>query len=447
MWKRIAGLSPSGNVGEARTFVVAHLTARGLLQPGWQKVAANWSQLVVRNLVSLGIAIAASSVIARSLERSDYGMVQYVLGMAATLSILSLPGFSTVLTQEVALGNDSAIYDVMRRRLLSSSLMCLVLLAMAAYVAIVTAQPSMAMAFVVAALASPVAYSIDVTGFLVAKRDYHRLSMYPMAAQACIAATTIVAALTVHDAIAIVAANFLTQALYAIVTYWLVLRAYSPKYRVLNADARRFGVRLTGASLVASVTYRVDMLIVGAFIGLPELAVLALGRQFYDKMRLVMEPVTTLFVPRLYAHSRREAYMFSLKVLLAVSILLGAAVTVLSLAMPWVFRLLYPGYLDAVPYAVALLFAYVLSVPNTIFQNLLNYERRAGQVARSLAISNGLYLVSLPFLLMAMGVWGVVVARYVLNIGSSVVSGFFVLRNWLEVVHQPNETSTEREIS
>ncbi len=403
------------------------------LPAGWRRLVANLGQLVARNLLQLAIGIGASAIVADSLTRADYGAFQYVLSVASTFSILSVPGLNTVLTQEVAKGNDGVIRSVTRTRLAWAWLMSLPLAATAVYYLTADQQLAIAASLAIAALAAPAVNAVDVTNFLIAKRDYNRLSVYPLTGQFCVAAATIGVSLYWHNFVIVVAATYVVQTVYALVSYRLILRAHSPGIGSLTPEAKRFGLRLTWASLIPSVAYRVDMLLVGASLGLETLAVLALARLFYDKMRIVVDPITSLFVPKLYARSGVEAYRFAVRAMGLIMLALVCVAVLLAVVMPVFFGLLYPKYMDSVPYAVALVFAYVTGVPNALFQCMIQYERRVGQVVRVVSWSHAIYLVSLPFLVMTLGVTGVVIGRYVLNVSSSILSGYYFFNNWRQI--------------
>lgn len=412
--------------------IPGHLVLAIRMALNWKDVVS-FGQLAGRNVLQLAVGIASSSIIAGSLARAEFGAFQYVLSIGATLTVLSLSGLSTVLVQEVSRGNKGALRAITRLRLSWSWLMTVCLLAVAAYYAFVDPKQDLAAALVVAAITMPVALSFDVTGFLVGTSDYRRLSVYPLATQVLVAIATVAAALYWRDAVHVLIATYVVQALCALGSYRLVASAYRPEDNSLSPEAREFGWRLSAANLIPSVVHRLDLLVVGSMIGLEDLAVLALGRLFYDKMRIVMDPLTSLFVPRLYARTGVEAYRFSFRVTVLVLLVLGGFVIALGASMPLVFRMLYPRYMDGVPYAVALMGAYWVSTPNAVFQCLLQHERRTRQVAQAAFLSHAIYLASLPILLLSMGVWGVVVGRYVLSVSNVLASGYFVLRNLMSM--------------
>jgi O-antigen/teichoic acid export membrane protein len=81
---------------------------------------------VVSSLAALLLLLAFGNL----LSKGAYGIYQYVLSIAATLSVTTLPGMTTALTQAVAKGQEGVFYEMTRIRIawgLVGGSLCLIL--------------------------------------------------------------------------------------------------------------------------------------------------------------------------------------------------------------------------------------------------------------------------------------------------------------------------------
>lgn len=368
-------------------------------------------------LLSIASTVASMSslilamLFARYVGKDAYGTYQYLLSWGSIFAIFSVTGLSDALTRAVAQGHDGTIGVVLATRLRWSLLAVAVGAAVAGWY-LAHGRLDLALGFLAVAAFLPANAALSTwADYALGKKAFGwqtRVSAcVTLASTACVVAAIFLRptplGLTLTFSVAYLAANALGLL--------LTLRKFPPREPAAD-DAVAFGRKLTALDLISSVATYFDRIVIFALLGARDTAIYAFAIAPPEQLKGYLKNLYAMALPKVAARPLAEMRpTFFRKFLL---LLLGVAAVSLAyiLAAPWIYRWLFPGYVEAVGYSM--LFATSLVgissiLPVAVFNGHKKYaENLKYQVSSSIL---GIALLALS--VWKWGLWGAVAARVV----------------------------------
>jgi O-antigen/teichoic acid export membrane protein len=423
---------------------------KALLNSPYYRTAARY--LVLKTVV-LGLAgLVAQSLMAHTLEKTDFGTVVWAWTMISILAPFGLPGISVSITGAAAQGLDRNFVRGSLLELKGSLGAGLVLLLMAvAYWC--RQQPTLFWVFLVAAVSIP-GVLLDTPLALWNGRENFRAMFRFSAGLRLVQLGALIAVLRLlpHPAL-IVASQATVAAAGNLGAFFYLLRTgglnqgYSRKFE-------SYGWRYTWLNIAGTLSAYLDKIIVGGFFGFKNLALFALGELIYTYVFKVPSNLAAqIFIPRLARMELAEAVGWVRRHhrYLAGAFILAAAGT--AVLLPVVYPLLFTQrYAGSIYYGWVFLAAVAASSPTVLLGALLKSQA----LKRESTILTGC-IVTVPLLTVSVGAyWGGVpgvawgkVAGYAVISCAYVAMLMFLDMRTAKIKHHPDPASgpETREVS
>lgn len=359
-------------------------------------------------VVSAGSAFALSVLFAHFATKETVGTYRYILSVANMLTAFTLSGLNTSIIQSVARGYDEAFTSSFRKSLLWSIPAMIGTITIGAYYAL---QGNLVLG-----------WGIAIAGILV--NVWNALLLFRSflnGKKALFVLFLSNAAVSLFPIGALILSFFRTQDPASLVTVFLsvscLVTAGVHRYashRFAENDIRdphhdRYSQHLSLLYILDTFASQLDKVLVFQLIGSASLATYTYATAFIEQMRALTKTVQTAILPKFSvrptSHIRKE---LPRKIALSTIGLLGVALLYIVCA-PFLFRLFFPTYLDAV--WLSQVFALILIFENGLVAVALKAKRAIREQYVSNILGNIVKIGLMIVLLRVYGLIGLVMAR------------------------------------
>jgi O-antigen/teichoic acid export membrane protein len=359
---------------------------------------------------------------ARYLTQDDYGQYKYVLSLVALLSTVSLSGLSTAVFQSAACGFDGALAEGFWMNLRWSVLMFLGAFLIGGYY-LFHGNLMLGLGLLVGGCLSPLIASANLyTSFLAGKKDFTRQALY-MGVFGTIIPTLslIIAGVATKNPLVVTLVYFISNAAVAVYFYCRTIQAYRPDPALKDTEMLSYSKHLSVIGILSGVAGNIDNILVFHFIGPAALAVYTYATGIVDQSRGPLKSLDVMvqarFVPRTAADIG-STMRSKMKWLLLFGLFIMAVYILLA---PFLYTLLFPVYLVAVPYSQV----YALSLLVFVFGpagSYLSAKKKVMELYANTVANSLLQIVGLTLGVVLWGLWGLIIARVVVRFaGNSVL--------------------------
>lgn len=356
------------------------------------------------------------------LSKNDYGLLVWAGTIISLLAPFGLPGISTSITGASAKGFDGNFVKGTYQEMLGGTIGGVVLLGFAAYYWHFSHDLTKTLIFVAAGVLGPGLWLDTHICHLNGKKNFRAIFLLTVPIRlAQLAATAIILYFSSNPlyvflvGTGIQVASNICAAL-GIIRFGRVNREFSKEYS-------SFGWLSNHNYVLGTLTSQIDKLIIGAFFGLENLAVFAVGELIYNYFyKVPKNMLDQIFMPRLAEMSVREAAIWIKKRQAVIMLGMLFVVLALALALPFGYRTLFSNkYNDSVLYAYLFLVNIFCSMPIFLTGAMIKAHRlKKETVIAQILISLTPMVLIIPFAYL-WGLKGVVLSRIGQNV---VVSGY-----------------------
>jgi O-antigen/teichoic acid export membrane protein len=357
------------------------------------------------------LALLLSVAFANLLPREVYGNYQYLISISALLNALCLTGMGGAVAQSAARGYEGDLRASVRAQLTWSIIPTLIGLAGAVYY-VLQGNEILAIGLVIIALLSPSIGTFTIyNAFLSGKREFKRFFVYGSIVNLIYYTAIFITIYFFKNATVLIFVNLATNLAATAFVYVRMLRVYTPNDRT-DPKTIPYGAHLSVMNAFSTIISQLDSVLVFHFLGPVQLVVYSLAtmlpERFVGALNFIGTAAFPKFANRTLAELRKSIVPQTMRVVLAGAF--GALAYVL--AAPLLFQLLFPRYLDVVPYTQMYAFIIILMPANLVSTALQAQRLKAELYVTSFVNPILLIALQLP-LLLAYGIMGMLVARLI----------------------------------
>lgn len=308
-------------------------------------------------------ALIASVAFANLLPAETYGAYKYMLSIAGMFSAFTLPGVITAVSRSAAQKKNPNLWEAARERAVWSLAGLSFALIGATYY-FVRENYTLASALAIIGMTLPFFDTFTVyNGYLAGKKNFRLQTAYHAVSQS-VSVTALVSTLAVTDNIvAILLAYFVPLAAVRLIFFKIV----SAKVPPAGSDPAllTYGRHLSVMNAFGTISSNIDKFLLWHFLGPAQVAVYTFATAIPEQMKGPLKGMGDLVLPKFAERSEQEVAdgMGALWRKTAIyGLVLTAGAAVYILAAPYVYKLLFPQYLESVLYSQ--LFA--LSLPAAV---------------------------------------------------------------------------------
>lgn len=302
-------------------------------------------------VVTSAASFVLALLFARLIPKEVYGNYKYILSLAGLFATFSLTGLSAAVVQSVARGFRGTFFAVTKILIKWNSLILLTSLSGSIYY-LLNDNQTLGYGLLIVAVLFPSIRIFEVyESYLNGSKNFKKSAIYRGIVDiATIVSVAITLFLTDH-VIVLLTTNLLTQ-------FLLNALFYKKTYDSIQADQRtniepgiiEFGKHLSFQNVMSNVAAHIDKIIIFHYLGAVEVAIYMFATAIPQQIKGLISNAAILITPKISGRTAREAVsMIRTRFFMSLSILVPIVVTYIIFA-PFIFKIFFPAYIEAVPY-------------------------------------------------------------------------------------------------
>ncbi len=366
--------------------------------------------LTLGQIVSSASSFLLALAFANLLPKETYGIYKYILSIAGILAIPTLQGMGTAVTQAVARGYEGSLVPALKTKLRWGLLGGLASLILAGYY-YYQGNAMLAISFLFSAAFLPIMDSFAIYDSLLQGRKLFDVSTkYYIISQIISIASLITAIFFTKNLFLILLAYFLPWTLMRFIFLKITLKKFQPN---TNQDPQTitYGKHLSLMGVIGTIANYLDRILIWHFLGAIEVAIYSFAVAIPQQIKSLLKCINILSLPKFSQRNIEEIEKNIWKKISLYFILLSLIVIVYIILAPFIFKLLFPAYLESVKYSQ--IFAISLIIPQMILYNVLIAYKKIEEAYIFNTIGPISLIVFFFIGAMLWGLWGIILAKVI----------------------------------
>jgi O-antigen/teichoic acid export membrane protein len=368
-------------------------------------------------ILTLG-SFALSVLFARFVSKDVYGMYQFILSIGLILGAFSLTGMNAAVTQAVARGFEGILRASVRVQL-KFSIIPLLIGAIISLYYFTQGNTIISVGVLLTALLLPLTNTLNTWGaYLAGKKEFQLSFLYNQITNTLYYGGIIISILFFPQALTLITVTLIANFAGNLIAY----KHISKKYLSNNLDeseALEYGKKLSLSSALPMIALHLDNLLVFHLLGAHDLALYAFASNIPERFMSFLRPLSTIALPKLSEKdhtSIKEGLRNKLIKFLGIAIVWGLIYIAVA---PFVYKLLFPQYIDSLPYSLLYIIFSIISTIGTLPITAL-FASRSAKIFTFNIINPIVNILCILIGGYTFGIWGIITGRI---IGTSISLG------------------------
>ncbi len=311
-------------------------------------------------------SLLVAVLFANYLSENDYGIYRYIIGLSVLFSTFSLTGINQAILQAASRGH---------RRFLQESTSVtfkwgigIVFFSLCGAIYYYLQDNNiLAVGCLLIAIFQPLSQLfLNTLSFLYGETRYAEGALMQAVKSIAVSGSSLLALFFTQNILVLIATYLAAQGIFSACCYLF----YRPRSETLLKTEQvvwnkyiSFAKHSSYRNIFSGVAYRLDAIVIFQFLGAAELALFSIATLLPEQIRGSFKNLQTLLLPKYTQHESNEIIKKSVPWR---SAQLFVALSVFSLCfiaiVPFVYELLFPKYLDAIPYVQLLALTFPASI-------------------------------------------------------------------------------------
>lgn len=376
--------------------------------------------LFLERIVLMAASFLLAIIFANLIPPATYGNYKYILSLVGILSIFSLGGINTAITQATARGLEGSFYSGFKTKIKWGLLGSLVAMGGAVYYWI-QGNNILPIPLLITAIFLPLMRGSRIYGdFLAGKKLFNIAAKYSMIGEIIFVGAMVITIFLTKNLVWLIAVYFI---FYTFPNYFFYL---STKFKLRpnkKEDPRTisYGKHLSFIGILGRGAAELDKVLLFTLVGPIEVAVYSFAILMPNQIFSILTNINILALPKLVAKSQKEIKTGLIKkawkLFILVLLIIGAYIA----TAPYIFKIFFPQYLDSVFYSQLFMLS-LIAIP----AGLLGTVFEAKMMKKQLYLFRIIGIVKLALLALLVpffGILGVILAL----LGSRIFGGALTL--------------------
>jgi|AntRauTorckE6833_2_1112554.scaffolds.fasta_scaffold04268_6 O-antigen/teichoic acid export membrane protein len=363
-----------------------------------------WTWLGKGTALLTGIAVAIA--FANLLPKETYGNYKYILSVAGILGTFTLSGMIRAITRSVAQGYEGSLKKGVKVVSKWSSFILIAALIVSGYY-FWQGNALLGGGMLIVALLQPIVQSTEVyKAQLLGKKLFKIQGIYLTLQEVTQAGLIIAALFFTSNALVLIAILFITNALFGVIYLWQTTKKYIENKKV-DAGTIPYAKHLSVIRILETGAKHLDKVLIFQMLGAAPTAIYSFALLPTDKLDSFFRSIGNIVLPKFSdTPFKKLQKTVTRKVLIAFAASIVISVS-LILALPTIFNLVFPAYMDSVIYAQWLAVSLIF-IPEFLFTYILIAHKKTKAMYGINVSSDVLRIVLLAILLSIYGIWGAI---------------------------------------
>jgi len=366
--------------------------------------------LILSQIGSIILSLLLAIAFANLLPKEIYGQYQYVLAITGYLMFFTLPKLSSgAIVRAVAQGYEGSFFPAMKTRIRWGMLGGIASLGLAGYYffnnSLVFAASFLMIAFFIPIM-EPFSMFRD---YLKGKQLFQPLTKVYLTIQLLSTAFLILALFQTDNLLLILLVYFTFETFLNLIFSKLTLKKFPPNKKE-DPKTISYGKHLSVMGILESLAYRLDLVLLWYFWGAEAVAVYSFACVFPQRIiGFVGGPIHPLVFPKLSQRNSEELRRNIPKKAFRLFLLLIPMALIYIFLVPFLFKMFFPQYLDAVLYSQVFALS-ILLIPEGFFSLSLMSQMKIKHMYVNQLVSPLIQIALLIILTPLYGIMGTISA-------------------------------------
>ena len=380
--------------------------------------------LLLDNVLSSLFSLASMIAFSYWLPKEAFGTFQYITSTIGIVAIFSLPAMEGTLTRAIAKGKEGMVVLCAKVKLKWSMIGSLISLGISSWY-FIHQNHLLAFGFLLGALFMPLTRVFNLgLSFWQGKKKFDIFSKYKIFINLSETVFIIVPILLTKNLVIVLTSYFVSRSLFRGIVYFKTLRKTENSKQ--DKETIPFGKHITLMSSLNKFADGIDNIIIWQFLGPIAVAIYNFAKLPINKATSLI-PLDTLALPKLsqrHIPSIKQQLIKKLSLFFLMTIPLAIIV---AAVMPLAFKIVFPAYLNSIPYAQILCISFIF-LPFVVIQTALVADLKTKELYIIKILPPIIKIGLLFFLIPIYQLWGVIAAILISQAISAITGLYFFSR-------------------
>ena len=411
LWKIISQLNKFGR--KTTKLDLKYLAKSG----GWR---------ISENLIGILASFLISIAFANLLSIKDFGIYKYLLSLASISTFLTLSGLGVAVIQSVSKGYDRSLLIAIKMRLRWNFIYTLGLLSFAGYY-FFKGNFLFASSLSILGIITPLTSTYHLyNSFLIGKKEFKQSAIYSFIKNILRLVVTIGVLLITDSILALIITFALVSAIPNIYFYFKI----KDKFKIIDnkitkkegASLINFGLHRSFLDALSTAVNYIDSIILFQLAGPIQLAFYTFSKNIPQVGNGLIKNTLSIYLPKIANKKLEEIRkVFFLRIIQG--LVIGSFVAILLILItPYIFKFIYPQYIDSIFYAQLLSLTAIFIIPRAYVGYILNGHRMIKSIYYSSVTTNITRLILLSTLGYLFGIIGIIAAVIIGDLFGTIIA-------------------------
>lgn len=360
-------------------------------------------------------AFLTSIAFANLLSPDTFGTYKYIISISSLLTISTLSGMDSALTQAVSRGHDGTILPAIKAKIKWGVIGSIISLAIGIYY-YAQGNMTLAISFGIVAVFMPFSESFDMYNSLLFGKKLFRIQTIYNSFKKIFSLVFVVLTIFFTRNIYIILFAFFASTLIPNLYFMYVTRKKYQSNETVDPLAVEYGKKLSAIYVVGLVLAEVDKILIFHYIGPINLAIYSLAMAPNDQIKGLLKNVNSLAMPQFSQKNSSEIKktIWDKVKIIFVSITF-IVLSYILIAGPF-FKTFFPKYTESIHYSQILSLSLIPIVMAGFLYTVLESQKATKQLYQYNLYSNLVNLLILFPLIYFFGIWGAIGSKVITRI-------------------------------
>jgi len=393
--------------------------------------------LNINRFTSVLNGLILSVAFAHLLTKEAYGTYAFALAVLGVFSAPQTTGLGSGILRGIGRGSESIIYEGMHR-ILPWSLGGTLLLGGTAIYYYVMGNTDLSIIFGLGSIVLPVSVCIGVAkSFFSLKGDFKQLATFNLFRTPFMTIALVIAAWFTQSALVILITNIIGNIILGSFLYLSMKRVYKTELSQPSTEKfnGRYAFHAGFLSIFSYLSEKLDSIILWKFLGAAPVAIYTYAMAPVRELKSLAENQSLLAIPKFIKKDFEEVrsnLAFRIKQIYVIVIPL---ILIYILAAPFIFKILFPQYLDSVWFSQLAALS-LLSAPRRLISSAISAHQKIKESYIMIVLPNIIRIVLAVSLIPLFGIKGAIGALLISEVIDYGILGI--------LINRPHETTSEQ---
>ncbi|OHA59152.1 MAG: hypothetical protein A2370_03125 [Candidatus Vogelbacteria bacterium RIFOXYB1_FULL_42_16] len=307
-----------------------------------------WSGLTF--IFSAGLGFVLTLVFANFLDKESYGIYKYIFSIYGLLGAFAFSDLNILIIRAVTKGNDGVLKKAFDYSLKWNIPYLLVSSSVATYYYF-SSNPTLATAFALIALITPLTTSYNVYGsFLNGKKDFRLISLSNTISGIVSSVATFFIIIYTQNPLLIVIGYLVTSFLTSAFYYFYTIKKYQPNEK-FEEGSLAMGKHFSVMNAFTIIAQNIDKILIFHFLGGAPLAIYSFAQAPVNQILGLLKLAGPIYAPKILAKTKEENKKELPKKFWQIFSLMIIPTIAYIVLIPFFYKIFFPQYAEAIIYS------------------------------------------------------------------------------------------------